>query len=130
MGAVVGPKLGQDGLCFVYDYPATQAALARVRPGNPPVAERFELYWRGIELANGFQELADAAEQKRRFAADQQRREEQGKVVPPADDRLIGALRAGLPDCSGVALGVDRLLMLILELGSVAEAMPFAIDRA
>ena len=130
MGAVVGPQLGQDGLCFIYDYPASQAALARVRAGNPPVAERFELYWRGLELANGFHELADAAEQKRRFAADRDRRTEQGKVVPPADERLIDALRAGLPDCSGVALGVDRLLTLILDLESVADAMPFPIDRA
>ena len=130
MGAVVGPQLGQDGICFLHDYPASQAALARVRAGNPPVAERFELYWRGVELANGFHELADATEQKRRFAADQQRRTEQGKRVPPADDRLIDALRAGLPDCSGVAVGVDRLLMLILQLGSVSEAMPFPVDRA
>jgi lysyl-tRNA synthetase class 2 len=130
MGAVVGPQLGRDGLCFLYDYPASQAALARVRAGNPPVAERFELYWQGIELANGFHELADAAEQKRRFEADQQRRSEQGKTVPPADERLIDALRTGLPDCSGVALGIDRLLMLILGLESVGEAMPFAMDRA
>jgi elongation factor P--(R)-beta-lysine ligase len=130
MGFVVGPQLGRDAPCFVHDYPASQAALARIRDGTPPLAERFELFWRGLELANGFHELGDAAEQRRRFEADQERREQAGRAVPPLDENLIAALAAGLPACAGVALGVDRLLMLLLDLPDVASAMPFAYERA
>jgi lysyl-tRNA synthetase class 2 len=130
MGFVVGPKLGLEAPCFIHDFPASQAALARVRDGEPPVAERFELFWHGVELANGFHELSDAAEQARRFAADRERRSKAGHVVPPADARLVAGLQAGLPRCAGVALGVDRLLMLLLNLPDVASAMPFAYDRA
>lgn len=130
MGFVVGPQLGRDAPCFVYDFPASQAALARIRAGEPPVAERFELFWRGLELANGFHELADAAEQRQRFEADQQRRRAAGREAPPYDAHLIGALEAGLPACSGVALGVDRLLMLLHDLPDVAAAMPFDWARA
>jgi elongation factor P--(R)-beta-lysine ligase len=130
MGFVVGPALGREAPCFVHDFPASQAALARVRPGVPPLAERFELFWQGLELANGFHELTDAAEQRRRFQADQARRLEAGKVAPPFDANLIAALETGLPDCAGVALGVDRLLMLLLKLPDVAAAMPFDWGRA
>jgi lysyl-tRNA synthetase class 2 len=130
MGFVVGPKLGVPAPRFVYDFPASQAALARVRPGPPPVAERFELFWKGQELANGFHELGDAAEQRARFEADRARRLAAGRATPPYDARLIEALQAGLPDCAGVALGVDRLLMLLLGLPEVAAAMPFGWDRA
>jgi lysyl-tRNA synthetase class 2 len=130
MGFVVGPRLGRDAPCFVHDFPAAQAALARVRAGAPPLAERFELFWRGLELANGFHELGDAREQLRRFQADQARRLEAGAVAPPFDANLIAALESGLPDCAGVALGVDRLLMLLLDLPDVASAMPFDWARA
>lgn len=132
MGLVVGPKLGQDGPEFLLDFPASQAALARVRAtGNePPVAERFELFWQGLELANGFHELADAREQGQRFAGDQRRRRSLGRVVPPHDENLLQALRAGLPDCAGVALGMDRLLMLLLGKRDLAEVMAFPADRA
>ncbi len=130
MGMVAGPKLGQTGLTFIYDYPASQAALARVRPGNPPTAERFELYWKGVELANGFHELGDATEQRRRFEQDQTRRRARGQTVPPMDENLLVALKAGLPDCAGVALGLDRLLMLALNLDSVSETLAFPFDRA
>lgn len=130
MGFVVGPQLGREAPCFIHDFPASQAALARVRPGTPPVAERFELFWRGLELANGFHELGDAAEQRARFEADRARRTASGREAPPSDANLIAALEAGLPSCSGVALGVDRLLMLLLDLPDVAAAMPFAWDRA
>src|SRR5690349_19042404 len=111
MAFVVGPKLAPAAPCFVYDFPASQAALARVRDGNPPVAERFELFWKGQELANGFNELGDAAEQRRRFEAEREKRRVAGREVPPLDANLIAALEAGFPDCAGVALGVDRLLM-------------------
>jgi lysyl-tRNA synthetase class 2 len=134
MGLVVGPKLGRPAPCFVYDFPASQAALARVRPGrsasDPPLAERFELFWKGQELANGFHELGDAAEQRARFEADRARRQQAGREAPPYDANLIEALAAGLPECAGVALGVDRLLMLLLGLPELAATMPFAWDRA
>ncbi|MGH8454068.1 MAG: EF-P lysine aminoacylase EpmA [Nevskiales bacterium] len=130
MGMVVGPRLGQSRLTFIYDYPASQAALARIRPETPPVAERFELYWRGVELANGFHELGDAAEQRRRFIADQARRRARGQVIPPLDENLLAALEAGLPDCAGVALGLDRLLMLALNLDSVSDTLTFPFDCA
>jgi lysyl-tRNA synthetase class 2 len=125
----VEPGLGRDGLCFLHDYPATQAALARVRAGNPPVAERFELYWRGVELANGFHELADAAEQRRRFVQDNARRRAAGLPEVAADERLLSALSAGFPDCAGVALGVDRLLLLALGAERIDDVLAFSLDR-
>lgn len=130
MSMVVGPRLGVDAPEFVYDFPASQAALSRVRPGTPPLAERFELFWRGIELANGFHELTDAVEQERRFRADQTWRAGRSRVVPPYDTSLIAALKAGLPPCAGVAVGLDRLLMLKLGLDSVADTLAFAGGRA
>ena len=130
MGFVVGPQLGRKTPCFLHDFPASQAALARVRPGTPPLAERFELFWQGLELANGFHELGDAAEQQRRFEQDQRARQQAGRAVPPFDAHLIAALESGLPDCAGVALGVDRLLMLLLDLPDVASAMAFDWGRA
>ncbi|MDD3762877.1 MAG: EF-P lysine aminoacylase EpmA [Nevskiales bacterium] len=130
MSIVVGPKLGADAPVFVYDFPASQAALARVRAGNPPVAERFELFWRGVELANGFHELTDAGEQERRFRGDCAWRHAQGRIVPPYDVELIAALAAGLPPCAGVALGLDRLLALHLGLDRIDATMAFAADRA
>ncbi|SFF42884.1 lysyl-tRNA synthetase, class 2 [Fontimonas thermophila] len=130
MSQVVGPCLGTQTPEFVYDFPATQAALARVRPGTPPLAERFELFWKGVELANGFHELTDADEQQRRFEADRRWRAAHGRSDLPYDRHLIEALRAGLPPCAGVAVGLDRLLMLKLALPSVAETLAFAGDRA
>jgi lysyl-tRNA synthetase class 2 len=125
----IEPQLGQGRLTLLTEYPADQAALARVRPGAVPVAERFELYWQGVELANGFYELADADEQARRFAAEQARRVTLGLPAAPADQYLLAALAAGLPDCSGVALGFDRLLALALGVRSVAEVLSFSWDR-
>lgn len=130
MSHKVGPQLGIDAPVFLYDFPASQAALARIRPGDPPVAERFELFWQGIELANGFHELSSAGEQRRRFEDDQAWRESQRKVVPPFDHNLIDALTAGLPDCAGVALGLDRLLMLKLGLPELAQTISFDASRA
>jgi lysyl-tRNA synthetase class 2 len=130
MALVVGPQLGRPAPCFLYDFPASQAALARVRAGSPPLAERFELFWKGQELANGFHELGDAAEQRARFEADRARRAAAGREAPPYDAHLVEARAAGLPDCAGVALGVDRLLMLLLGLPEIAAAMPFDYGRA
>ena len=127
---VVEPHLGRNRLTFLYDYPADAAALARVRPGTPPVAERFELYLDGIELANGFQELTDAEEQRQRFERDRAWRRAHGLPDVPHDERLLRALAAGLPPCSGVALGFDRLVMLALGARSIAEVIAFPADRA
>ncbi|MDE2294760.1 MAG: EF-P lysine aminoacylase GenX [Gammaproteobacteria bacterium] len=130
MGLVVGPRLGRDAPCFVTDYPASQASLARLKPGNPPVAARFELYLDGIELANGFHELSDAREQRARFETDLATRRERGQRLPAIDRRLLDALEAGLPDCAGVALGFDRLVALAIGAAALREALAFPIDRA
>lgn len=130
MSHIVGPQLGQDGLTFIYDYPADQASLAQVRPGEPPLAERFELYIKGMELANGFCELADPVEQRQRFERDNAARGARDLPVMPLDEHLLAALEHGLPPCAGVALGVDRLLMLITGARSIREVLAFPIDRA
>ena len=130
MSDLVGPRLGLEAPAFLHDFPASQAALARVRPGDPPLAERFELFWKGIELANGFHELTDAAEQRRRFEQDRARRSAEGREAPPYDAHLIEALEAGMPDCAGVALGLDRLLMLLLDLPELGDTLAFDAGRA
>jgi lysyl-tRNA synthetase class 2 len=130
MSHVVGPPLGAARPTFLFDFPASQCALARVRAGDPPVAERFELFWHGVELANGFHELADAVEQRRRFEADQAARRARGLRVPPYDAHLVAALETGLPPCAGVALGIDRLFMLRENLPDIAAAMAFDASRA
>jgi lysyl-tRNA synthetase class 2 len=130
MGLIVGPKLGLDRPCFICDYPASQAALARLKEGRPAVAARFELYLDGVELANGFHELQASAEQRRRFDHDLAVRAERGLPLRPLDERLLAALDSGLPDCAGVALGFDRLVALALGADSIAEAMAFDIDSA
>jgi lysyl-tRNA synthetase class 2 len=119
------------GAVLVTDFPPEQAALARLRTDDrgDRVAARFELVVDGVELANGFHELADAAEQRRRFEADRARRRAAGREVPDADEQLLAALAAGLPDCSGVALGLDRVLLLQLGLDSLDQAMPFSDPR-
>ena len=130
VSTVVGPRLGRDGAVFVHDYPASQAALARIRAAEHPVADRFELYLDGLELANGFHELADAGEQRRRFEADLSARASLARAPRPLDERFLAALAHGLPDCSGVALGFDRLVMAALRLGSIDQALAFPVDRA
>ncbi len=132
MATVVGPGLGHAGPVFVRDYPASQAALARLRDDGDgwPVAERFELYLDGVELANGFHELGDALEQRRRFTQDLQKRQQRGQRLAPLDEKFLAALDAGLPDCAGVALGFDRLVMAALGLPSISGAMAFPVDQA
>ncbi len=130
MGLVAGPKLGRERPCFICDYPASQASLARLKPGTPPVAARFELYLDGLEIANGFHELSDPDEQRRRFMRDLAVRRERGQPEPPMDERLLAALTAGIPDCAGVALGFDRLVAVALQASSLSQSMAFAIDRA
>ncbi|HWW22041.1 MAG TPA: EF-P lysine aminoacylase EpmA [Steroidobacteraceae bacterium] len=130
MGSVIGPALGADGLCFVHRYPVSQAALARVDPADPALALRFELYRHGIELANGFEELANPVEQRARFESDRNERSRRGLPVPEIDQSLLDALAAGLPPVSGVALGFDRTLMLRIGARAISEVLPFALDRA
>ena len=130
MGLIVGPKLGLERPCFICDYPASQASLARLKPGRPAVAARFEFYIDGIELANGFHELANATEQRARFDGDLAVRGARGQVRPPLDERLLAALKSGIPDCAGVALGFDRLVAVALGAARLSEAMSFSIDNA
>jgi len=127
---LIEPHLGQDGLTFLYDFPASQASLARVRPGSPPLAERFELYCQGIELANGFHELADPDEQRIRFERQLHTRVAAGMADLPIDGHLLAALQEGLPDCSGVALGFDRLVMLAAGLHQIESVIAFPWDRS
>lgn len=130
MGLVVAPRLGLERPCFIVDYPASQAALARLKPGVPAVAARFELFLDGVELANGFHELIDGGEQRARFTVDLRTRQARGQVQPPLDERMLAALTAGLPDCAGVALGFDRLAALAIGAPRLADAMAFSIDNA
>lgn len=128
----IEPALPPGALTFVHDYPASQAALACLRrdPDGSCVAERFELYLGRVELANGFHELADAAEQRARFQADNHARTARGLEPLPADANLLGALERGLPACSGVALGVDRLLMAMLGSDDIGDVLAFAFPVA
>jgi elongation factor P--(R)-beta-lysine ligase len=130
MGAVAGPRLGRGLPCFVCDYPASQASLARLKPGAPPLAARFELYVDGLEIANGFHELGAAAEQRVRFDTDLAVRHARGQALPPIDERLLAALDAGLPDCAGVALGFDRLVAVALGADRLSDVVAFSIDNA
>jgi elongation factor P--(R)-beta-lysine ligase len=126
----VQPHLGIDRPSILYDYPANQSALARVRSGNPPVAERFELYVNGIELANGYHELLDPAILRERNRENNAARAADGKYTLPEGSRLLAAMEHGLPACSGCALGFDRLVMVATGAKTIQEVMAFPIDRA
>jgi lysyl-tRNA synthetase-like protein GenX len=123
------PSFPRDRITLIHDYPASQCALARIRPGEPPLAERFELYLGRYELANGYHELNDAAEQRGRFERDNAVRRERGLREVPVDERLLDVLGA-LPDCAGVALGVERLLMCLAGTGAVADVLAFPFNEA
>lgn len=130
MSHCIQPHLGQNRLSFVYDYPASQAALAQIRPDSPAVAERFELFVDGVELANGYHELQDADEQRARFERESWRRQEVGLEPVEIDEYLLDALVAGLPDCAGVALGLDRLLLMLTGVSRLEDTLCFPFDRA
>jgi lysyl-tRNA synthetase class 2 len=127
---IIEPQIGQRRPCFVYNFPASQAALAKISKQDKRVAERFELYYKGIELANGFHELQDAEEQRQRFLADNFIREQKDLPAIPIDNNLLAALSSGLPDCAGVAIGIDRLFMLALGKSDIAEVLAFPVNRA
>ncbi len=128
--SLIEPSIAKNRPLMVFDYPASQSALARLSTSDQRVAERFEVYYRGVELANGFHELTHEGEQRQRFLNDNLQRKATGKEEKPLDERFLSAIGSGLPDCSGVALGLDRLLMLLLQKESIVEVMPFPINRA
>lgn len=130
MSTVVEARFDPARPTVVEDYPPEQAALARIRQDTPPVAERFEVFLGGMEIANGFGELTDAREQRRRFEEDLARRGRRGQTVVPVDQRFLQALESGLPACSGVAVGVDRLTMLLAGAEHIDEVLAFPMDRA
>jgi lysyl-tRNA synthetase class 2 len=127
---LIESQLGQNGMTFLYDYPASQAALARVRQDRYPLAERFELYINGVEIANGFQELTNTDQQRQRFDEDNRRRRQSVQAEMPMDENLLDALAVGIPDCSGVALGLDRLLMVLTGALDIRQVVTFDISRA
>lgn len=132
MSSVVEPGFDPHSITFVYDFPASQAALAKVEVGSDglPVARRFEAFYRGMELANGYDELRDAAELIRRIGIDHQRRDAAGQARPAIDRQLLKAMQAGLPNCVGVAMGFDRLVMLACDATSIDEVIAFPLERA
>ncbi|MCL7713951.1 EF-P lysine aminoacylase EpmA [Stenotrophomonas mori] len=125
----IQPLFPADRITVIHDWPATQAALARIRPGEPPLAERFELYLGAVELANGYHELTDADEQRGRFQRDLAVRAARGDVQPPLDEAFLAALPA-LPACAGVAVGVDRLLMALDGTARIADVLAFDFAHA
>jgi lysyl-tRNA synthetase class 2 len=127
---IIEPQLGKERPIFVYDYPASQAALAQIRNEEFPVGERFELYFKSVELANGYHELSDPIEQHRRFLEDNHIRRQKNLPEIPIDNRLLSALTHGLPKCAGVAVGVDRLLMLVANAARLSEVMSFCLEKA
>ncbi len=125
MVVAVAPAFDQQGMTFIYDYPASQAALARLSDDDPRVAHRFELFYGELELANGFYELLDADEQLARFHKENELRKQRGQHTMLIDMQLIAALQSGLPDCAGVAMGLDRLLMVLSGASSISEVISF-----
>jgi len=128
----VVPQFSDACFTFVVDYPATQAALARISEDHNklPVAERFEMYWGSVELANGFHELSDATEQRARFEQDQLVRARRGDKPVPLDEHLLSALEHGFPDCAGVALGLDRLTLMLTGAKHIDDVLAFSSSRA
>lgn len=129
MTHLIQPSIPASRILLVYDYPVSQCALAKIRPGQPPVAERFEAYLGPLEMANGYHELTDPAEQRARFEADLARRRARNAAEPAIDERLLAALPK-LPDCAGVALGVDRLMMALMGTDRIADVVAFPFERA
>ena len=128
MGLEIEPRLGLERPVFLYDYPAEHGSLARLKPQDPSVAERFELYIGGLELCNGFSELNDAAEQRRRFAAEQALMQARGTPVHPLPEKFLEAL-SHMPPCAGNALGIDRLVMLFTDAAAIDEVVAFTPEE-
>ncbi len=126
---IIAPTLGQNHFDFIYNYPTSQAALAQWTQDEQGrvVADRFELYIDGMEIANGCRELTDAAEHRRRFAEDQRQRQTAHAPLYSADEDFLAAIDAGLPSCAGVAVGIDRIVMIAANLTHIQQAMTFAV---
>ena len=129
MTHLIQPTIPANRILIVYDYPASQCALAKIRPGDVPLAERFEVFVGPLELANGYHELTDATEQRERFGRDLGVRQKRASMQPPVDERLLASMPK-LPACAGVALGIDRLLMAMLGSERIADVLAFPFDRA
>ena len=127
---IIQPQLGQQALCLIYDYPACLSSLARLKTNNCQLTERLEVFLNGIELGNGYFELTDVNEQQQRFDAELAERKAKNLASIVKDERLLAALASGLPDCSGIAIGLDRLLMLISQASGIDEVLAFPINRA
>lgn len=127
---IVEANIGKERPTAVYHFPSSQAALAQISSEDHRVAERFEVYYKGLELANGFHELSDAKEQMRRFEQDNIHRTQMGLPPQQLDTRFLAALKAGIPNCSGVALGVDRLMMIAINAEKIEEVMAFGVENA
>ena len=127
---LIEPNIGKKSPCFVYNFPSSQASLAKISKEDSRVADRFECYYLGIELANGFHELTDVSQQLQRFEQDNIKRGATKLPVRPIDNSFISALENGLPQCSGVALGIDRLVMLALQIENIEQVLTFPIERA
>jgi len=126
----IQPAFPRERISVIFDYPMSQCALAKIRHDDPPVAERFELYVGTQELANGYHELTDATEQRARFMRDNARRHERGLQELPIDENLLAALESGMPDCAGVALGIERLLMVMTGSDDIRDVLAFAFAQA
>jgi elongation factor P--(R)-beta-lysine ligase len=126
----VQPHLGHNALCMVHGYPACMSSLARINQGNPAIADRFELFINGVELGNGYYELSDVKEQECRFDKEIALRQASNRPAVTKDERLLSALETGLPDCSGIAIGLDRLLMLLSNSATIDDVLAFSISKA
>lgn len=129
MTQAIAPTFTTQGFTLLYDYPASQAALARISEKDTRLAHRFELFFGELELGNGFYELTDAMEQRERFENENRKRQQQGLEQIPLDEHLLAALESGLPECSGVAIGLDRLLMILLGQQNIKDVMAFHLGR-
>jgi lysyl-tRNA synthetase class 2 len=130
MTQLIEPNIGNTVPCFIYDFPATQASLAKISESDHRVAERFECYYKGVELANGFHELTDDVIQRQRFESDNRQRVALNKPKRVIDEAFLSALEAGLPACAGVAIGIDRLLMLAMGQNHINDVISFNIEKA
>jgi len=130
MTTIIAPRFDRDRLTVIEHYPASKAALARLCPADPRVADRFEVFFGDMELANGYVELTDAAEQRHRIESDLARRKRQGRPTRPWDRHLVAALESGMPECAGVAVGLERLQMVLDGTDDIRNVTSFGFDTA
>jgi lysyl-tRNA synthetase class 2 len=127
---LIQPQLGKQSICMIFDYPASQSSLARVKIGDQRLVERVEVFVDGVELGNGYFELTDSVEQQQRFDCERELRKQMGLYVPNVDKRFLNAIESGLPDCSGMALGLDRLMMISTNSKAIEQVMAFPFGHA